>query len=382
MEPQPDDVFSDTDTWAPATPCGTSLDTPDWSWGQYRMTASDLNALISWQKAKRAQPTTAQLGAEMPFNAAYAANDSLRSAIQKNHGQFKWLNHTWDHTSWDDTDGNPLTNPPTAMGYSDAKAQVAKNNSFAKTIGFSRYKQTSLVTPEISGLHNPAALQGAYDAGIRHTVGDNSRAGRDLPVTAPNEGWYNNAPASYAPPAGSKPYSILVLPRHATNLFYNVSTPAQWTAEYNCMYKSYWGKDLSYQEVLDKESDMLLSYLLKGSIDPVMFHQANLRAYDGSRSLMGDLLDRTLAKYNALYKLPVLSPTEDEVAHKVAERMAYSGAGVSASVVPGQSITITAQKAATVPVTGLQTTGAQLYGGQHTSYVKLAAGQSVTLPLQ
>jgi hypothetical protein len=113
-----------------------------------------------------------------------------------------------------------------------------------------------------------------------------------------------------------------------------------------------------------------------------MFHQANLRAYDGGRSLMGDLLDRTLSKYNALYKLPVLSPTEDEVAQKVAQRMAYSDAGVTASVVPGQSITITAQKAAKVPVTGLQTAGAQLYGGQYTSYVNLGAGQSVTLPLQ
>jgi hypothetical protein len=54
---------------------------------------------------------------------------------------------------------------------------------------------------------------------------------------------------------------------------------------------------------------------------------------------------------------------------------------VTASIVPGVSITITAQKAASVPVTGLNTTGSEVYGGQHISYVNLVAGQSVTLPL-
>ena len=74
----------------------------------------------------------------------------------------------------------------------------------------------------------------------------------------------------------------------------------------------------------------------------------------------------------------------------MAERMQYNGAGVSARIVPPGaagagdpgSITIAAQKAATVPVTGLQTAGAEFYGGQYISYVKLAAGQSVTIPLQ
>ena len=45
-------------------------------------------------------------------------------------------------------------------------------------------------------------------------------------------------------------------------------------------------------------------------------------------------------------------------------------------------MTLTAQKAATVPVTGLKTTGAETYGGQQISYVTLAAGQSVTLALK
>ena len=161
------------------------------------------------------------------------------------------------------------------------------------------------------------------------------------------------------------------------------------------MYKSYWGKDLSYQEILDKERDMMLAYLLNGDIDPLMFHQANLRAYDGgTRTLLTDLIDRTLEKYNRHYKLPIQSPSQEEIGRKMAEKMAYNAAGVTAKVIPPGaagpgdpgSVTITAQKAATVPVTGLDASASgatvESYGGQNTSYVKLAAGQSVTLTLK
>jgi hypothetical protein len=413
MDPQPDDIFATSGTWggnvAPAAvPCDANLDDPNWSYGQYRITRSDVNRLVTWQKAKRAQPTTAQLRITMPFNGAYATSDGLRTALDNNQKEFKWLNHTWTHTSWDDADDNPLNGIGPGLTYSAAKLEVTRNNTFASNRGYapSRYRQTNLVTPGISGLGrrladgssippNGAALQAAYDTGVRYTAGDASRAGIDQPVTDFNEGWYTTASeAGYTPPAGSQPYSILVYPRHTTNLFFNVSTPEQWVAEYNCMYRSFWGKDLSYNEILDKESDMLLSYLLKGSVDPLMFHQANLRAYSNGKSLMGDLLDATFAKYNALFKLPILSPTVDEVGQKMAERMAYDSAGVTASVGPDQngvqSITLTAQKAAKVPVTGLGPRTAsspvayttESYGGQSISYVSLSAGQSVTIPLQ
>ena len=49
-----------------------------------------------------------------------------------------------------------------------------------------------------------------------------------------------------------------MIPRRPTNLFYNVSTPDQWVTEYNDIYRSFWGRDLSYAEILDNESDVLL----------------------------------------------------------------------------------------------------------------------------
>jgi hypothetical protein len=112
-----------------------------------------------------------------------------------------------------------------------------------------------------------------------------------------------------------------------------------------------------------------------------MFHQANLRAYDGTHSLLGDLLDRTLAKYNNLFVLPILSPTMDDLGQRMAKRMQYNTAGVTARIVPGKSITLTAQQPATVPITGLHTEGNESYGGQSISYITLSAGQVVTVEL-
>ena len=71
-----------------------------------------------------------------------------------------------------------------------------------------------------------------------------------------------------------------------------MSTPAQWVTEYNDIYRSFWGRDLSYAEILDNESNVLLEYLMKGENDPWMFHQPDTRIYGSGQSLLGDLLDQ------------------------------------------------------------------------------------------
>jgi flagellar hook capping protein FlgD len=164
------------------------------------------------------------------------------------------------------------------------------------------------------------------------------------------------------------------------NLYYNVTTPTEWTNEYNYLYHNYWGRDLSYNEILGKESDVLLQYLLRGEVDPWMFHQANLRAYDGVHTLLGDLLDRTLQKYSGLFTLPIRSLTMAGLGEWTENRMRWGAGGVRASIAPDQkTITITASASAVVPVTGLCTESSEAYGGQCISHVALAAGQTVVL---
>jgi hypothetical protein len=112
-----------------------------------------------------------------------------------------------------------------------------------------------------------------------------------------------------------------------------------------------------------------------------MFHQPNLRAYDGRRSLLGDVIEMTVAKYQALVTFPVVSPTMAAVGDRMMARQAYNEAGIRATLVPGRGLVISAGKAAVVPVTGLNIAGAELYAGQRIAYVPMAAGTTRTIAI-
>ena len=55
-----------------------------------------------------------------------------------------------------------------------------------------------------------------------------------------------------------------------------------------------------------------------------MFHQPNLVAYDGTHSLLSDLIDATFTSYASMYKLPVLSPTLHDLAASMQARSNYN----------------------------------------------------------
>jgi hypothetical protein len=362
MSAQVDDLFIEDSNWLPATPCGTDVDETG---AFYRISEEDLQAVIHWQNARRSEAVSAQTTLTMAFNGCGAAvgededsdPDSLTRAALDGQAMFYWVNHTYGHANLDDVD------------YATANAEIQQNTALVwETLRLTNYSLASMVTPDVSGLNNPDFLQAAYDDGVRYLVSDTSVSGFDN--TSPNAGIYS----PYRP-------EILMIPRRPNNLYYNVSTPQGWVAEYNCMYQSHWGRALSYAQILDVERQMLLAYLLKGDIDPWMFHQPNLRAYDGTHTLLGDLLDQALQKYSQYYTLAILNKPMDALGRTVASRMRYNEAGVRASIVAGVSITLVAQEAATVPVTGLASPGCEVYGGQDISYITLSAGQSLTLPL-
>ena len=163
--------------------------------------------------------------------------------------------------------------------------ELLQNNTRAAWLGLSSFDSQVLITPNVSGLRNPSALRAGSDSGVRFVVSDTSIAGQDNP--SPNIGLYNSLQPS-----------IFEIPRRPTNLYYNVTSNAEWVAEYNSFYAPgglwpTWDHALSFAEVLDKESDILLQYLLRGEMDPWMFHQANLRASaggQGTASTIGELI--------------------------------------------------------------------------------------------
>jgi len=365
LNPQVDDVLIEDDIWDTQALTDTTGLT-------YRITGSDFNAVLAWQNRVRSStPNAGDLMLEMVFNGEGASGiyspDTLTPVVKANQANFKWVNHTYSHPNLD------------TISYTLALSELKKNHSVAvNTFGFRQYFRDSMVQPDVSGLYNPEFLRAARDFGIRYLISDTSRPGWNNP--SPNAGIYS----AYQP-------SILIIPRHPNNLFYNLTTPEEWVSEYNCYYGPtgtcaggrfrYWDHDLTYAEILDKESEMWLSYLLKYDLDPLMFHQPNLRAYDGSHTLLGDLINTTLAKYNRVYNLPLRSPSQHQIGILMARRMAYNTSGVRATLIPGQSITLTTSNAAVIPLTGVAYgNNRETYGGQTISYIKLSANQTLSVP--
>src|SRR5664280_339945 len=373
LQPQPDDILlaSGDSTWPAGTLCTTSVDDP--LLPTFRMAGTDLQKAVDWQKTVQANPVSAQVALEWPFNgdgATSSPSDTLTPAVKTLQGNFKWISHTFDHENLD------------AITSAAAVSELTQNNTAAATLGLTTFNTSRLITPDVSGLDNPLFLQAANDQGVRFLVSDTSIKG---PATATTKRSGDNPSPNAGRTNPSQP-AILEVPRHPTNLYFNVTTPAEWLAEDNCLYPTGANGHVgTYAQLLDRESEVLLGYLLRGDMDPLMFHQPNLKADSNGHSLLSDLLDATLTKYKQSETLPILSPALDEVGKKMAARMAYDASGVTASIVPNQSITLTATQNTTVPVSGLTpitptpSVTTETYGGQPISYVTLQAGVPITV---
>ena len=360
VSPQVDDVFIDDDRWVNGTSCslvGHDLDV-NGTGPTVRMTGNDLIAIATWQYYRSLDPITADLRLTLAFNGwgttGIYRKDTLTAAAKLVDPMFYWVSHTYDHPTLD------------GIGYAAAKAELTMNNDVTKKLKLANYSTTNLVTPNVSGLKDAAVMQAIVDAGVKYVVTDTSVGGQNNP--SPNVGIYN-----WLQP------KIFMIPRRPVNLFYNVATPADWASEYNCIYHSFFGRDLTYQQMLDFVSSQLLPYLLHGENDPWMFHQPNLVAYDGTHTLLTDLLDLTLDKYTGYFTLPIMSPSMDALGKIVEGRTRLQNAHITATLQPGVSITLTADADVTVPITGLALNGAEVYGGQPIASVGLKAGTTTVL---
>lgn len=315
-----------------------------------RIADTDLQTFFDWQKERQQNPVTAGFRAAFCVNTAKAVDgDALTAKAQALGSGFAWINHTWDHQD--------MTN----MDYATASSEFTRNDARIGQLGLTPYNVIAAVTPDISGLANAGVLSAAFAAGIRYLASDTSQAGYGNPKF--NEG----IPSTLQP-------GLLLLPRRPTDLYYSVSTPAQWVNEYNTRNSA----AVDYPTLVDKVSTTLVGYLLRGENDPWMFHQADTLDYGGGHSLLSDLLDATFEKYGALMTLPIVSPTMDQLGARVDARDKLDTAGPSASLAPDGSVTVhVANNAATVPVTGLCSPGAESYAGDWISYVDVTPGADV-----
>ncbi len=323
----------------------------------YRMSAGDMQGIAGWQAQARGSAVGAGLQLTFAFNGSEVTDtDALTQAAQTVGPQFLWVSHTFDHHRLDSAD------------YARMTYELTMNDAVMQKYAFGPYDRTSLVTPDVSALGNAQVLQASLDHGIERIVCDGSQT--NCQGESPNTG----LPNPLVP-------ALLMVPRIATNLYADVSTPAEWTDYFNALNSATLGRALSIDEIVDRESDTLVGYLLDGNLDPWMFHQANLRLYDGAHALFTDLADRALQKYAALRVLPVQSLTLEQVGQLMLSRAQLETAEVTGTIHPGQSITIRATQEVRVPVTGAVGAGAERYGDVTITRVDVPAGGEITLPL-
>jgi len=214
---------------------------------------------------------------------------------------------------------------------------------------------------------NPALGTAAQSLGIRLLAGDASR---------PNQTRIQRVPG----------FDLVLLPRHPTALFYNVTNPTELESEYNFIFHDSYladGEDpcdipealcepRSYDEILDEEALVTLEHMLSAQPFPHYFHQTNLHTYDAAGNILQfDWLERVLALYEQWINLPIQSPLFHQLVdvswNTVLAREA-NPTGVFDSTTG--SVTLTADSAATIEVTGVA--GGAEYGGQSIASVPVS----------
>jgi hypothetical protein len=394
-------------------------------------------------------PTTAEGGvSDNPATATATVADDLVGNLQSYQGFFYWISHTYDHP----TSLNGLCqSAPTGTGCTDiydtppidyidleiltnlwvasSPAGLQKDTDTSDTVTqltFTNFNPGNIVTPGVTGLNDPNVPGYLYADGIRFAVSDTSVAtttdppNNNGPNPSPNVGIVN----SYEP-------GIYEVPRHPNDVFYNAANWADDEAEFVCIYSNYVPpgstaapaadppfNTYNAAQILDFTSSAFVANMLMGDMDPQMFHQPDLHFSDNYpaltatpfgvpaippvmvpglasphvSSLISDTYNLTFSKYKALYNLPVLSPTLDQMGVLMQNRNSFNVAGVTASIsaanTPQAQIIITLPAAtstspatAIIPVTGLTSTGSEVYGGQNISHINMTPGQSITFPL-
>jgi hypothetical protein len=400
VTPQNDDIFLSSSQFLnnnPACqPVGAAND-PTYDPGSVcpnvRMTGSDLDSLADWQKRIRGSAQYRYLKIAHAYNGFGAsadfgiANDPLVAEAKKEKATFNWLSHTYNHENLDcylPVANSGICTPAT---YAQSLLEINQNKTIATQLGLSN-DTLSMVTPGISGLNNPNFMKAYVDSGMRYVVTDTSRPG-GLPAI-PNTAIVNSLQPS-----------VVMIPRRATNIFYNTSTPTQGaigseTDEYNFLFgpngifrvggpggPPFFPTTQTYSQIIERESDAIVTYMLRGEMYPLMFHQANFLRYNGRNSLFTDLMDAVTRKWTAISKLQVGSLKQATLGSRLKERLDLTTAGINGTYHPGVGVTLTAARTAVVPTTGVcdSSKGCEaIYNGQRQDRIQVSAGRSTFLP--
>ncbi len=362
-----DDIFIPTTKWSPTLKCTPGNDDPttcppgpgDVNVVDIRMQPSDTAAALAWQSAHgiKFDMVFNGYGYHRGPNGEVVPDDAFGDNILQPsiRDQFRWINHTWSHENLDTL---PLNDPNGE--FKGLNQQIQPNIPFAATHGIT-IDPRELVTGEHSGLgsypgkpFNLAMIDALTENGIQWVADDASVQSAQRQI----------GPAT-------------TVPRHPSNIYYNVATRSDQLDEYNWIYlnknndprgncnpairtdcrDTYAGWDV----YTASEVGIMFNHLTGNDPRPHYMHQPNLMVDGNGHGIMygsdnQGVLDRLFARYDQYFDrsvAPITNPTMTEAGIAIRQQTAWAAAknNVTAYIQNGK-VTITTASSIDVPITG------------------------------
>jgi hypothetical protein len=384
-----DDLFLADAMWDPDSQSEFPEDEVTYRWG-----ADEVPLVVAAQQAFRERhPLAPNVTIELAFNGVGSdlnGGDPLTRAVVEHGSDFGFINHTFEALQMDWLcDG---LRSCVRTDFDTATAEIANNAQRWADLGLPNPERAlqALLTDSHSGLEdrqgtddtsddipfpegfNPELGRAAEALGIRMLAGDASR---------PNQTSIQRIPGT----------QLVLLPRHPTSVFYNVTTPVELESEYNYIFHDSYLEDgedpceipealcetRTYDEIMDEEAEVTLDHILSSQPFPHYFHQTNLHIYDDAGNILQfDWLERVLALYERSMNLPLQSPLFHELVDiasntVLARELAPSGVLDTAT----GSVTLSASGPVSIEVTGVA--GGSDYGGQSIARVAVSPDATV-----
>jgi len=327
-----DDVFLNDDRW------DTAADfTPEPSPVPIRMTAEDVTRALAWS-----QRTGIRL--DFAYNAEGAVEgDALTAALLASKASFGWINHTFSHPNLDNVDQATIV------------SEIGSNIAFGQANQLP-FDPRELVTGEHSGLANPNMPAALQATGVTWIAADNSRQ-----------------------PSQTAIGSALTVPRHPSNVYYNVGTWEEQLDEYNYIYlpppagicvntatTTCRSAPATQAEYIDSEVGIMFGHVLGNDPRPHYFHQSNL----AEEAVLYPVLDTLLERYNRYLRSGLVNLSMAEAGLTLQRQnqlaSAVASGGVTAYLLDNV-VHLEVAAPVEVPLTG--TAEGSLYGGQRSGWV-------------
>ncbi|KAF2800213.1 hypothetical protein K505DRAFT_355893 [Melanomma pulvis-pyrius CBS 109.77] len=211
--------------------------------------------------------------------------------------------------------------------YADVVKEITWNQEWFKRVGFSDavsspyFSPNGLIPPGITGLHNGDAIRAWLENGIKHAVGDNSRA---VLMTRPDR--KSDFHPIITSVAENGYDGVYIIGRFGSSIYYNCDLPACVNKEWIAIA----GGKGDFSAQLEYEKNTNTKYLLGLRWDPYMFHQANLRVSDTPKitllgtnkkwSLLMAWTEAVVYEFTRLTQWPVITLKHDDIAQAIINR--------------------------------------------------------------